>query len=74
MSNFVAKIRIHSFPRQCKLSLSVMQICSRTCDLPACVAPAKNNFVCVFIVKREKRMRDAGCSAGRYPAAEHPHA
>jgi hypothetical protein len=41
---------------------------------PACVAPAKNNFICIFIVKRDKRMRDAGRCAGRYPAAEHPDA
>jgi hypothetical protein len=38
---------------------SVTQICSRTRDCPACVAPAKNNFICVSIVKREKRMRSA---------------
>jgi hypothetical protein len=37
----------------------VMRICSRTRDWPACVAPAKNNFICVFIVKRDKRMRSA---------------
>jgi hypothetical protein len=41
-------------------------------DWPAYVAPAKNNLICVFIVK-SKRMRDAGRCAGRYPAAEHPH-
>jgi hypothetical protein len=49
---------------------SVTRICSRTRDWPACVAHAKNNFICVFIVKRDKRMRDAG----RYHAAERPHA
>jgi hypothetical protein len=36
-------------------------------DWPACVAHAKNNFICVSIVKRDKRMRDAGRCAGRYP-------
>jgi hypothetical protein len=39
-----------------------------------CVAPAKNNFICVFIVKRAKRMRDTGRCAGCYPAAVHPNA
>jgi hypothetical protein len=31
-------------------------------------------YICVPIVKRDKRMRDAGRGAGRNPAAEHPHA
>jgi phosphatidylserine decarboxylase len=53
---------------------SVTQICSRTRDWPACVTPAKNNFVCVSIVKREKRMQVEGRCAERYPATEHPHA
>jgi hypothetical protein len=53
---------------------SVTQISSRTRGWPVCVAPANNNFICVFIVKRDKRMRDAGRCAGRYLAAEHPHA
>jgi hypothetical protein len=52
---------------------SVMRICSRTRDQPACVSPANNNFICVFIAKRDKRMRDAGRCAGRYPATEHQH-
>jgi hypothetical protein len=30
-----------------------MQICSRTRICPACVAPAKNNLICKYIVKRE---------------------
>jgi hypothetical protein len=30
--------------------------------------------ICVFFVKRDKRMRAAGRCAERYPAAEHPHA
>jgi hypothetical protein len=30
----------------------------------------KNNFICLSIVKRDKRMRDAERCAGRYPA---PH-
>jgi hypothetical protein len=39
---------------------SVMRICSRTRDWHACVAPAKNNFIFIFIYKREKRgMRGA---------------
>jgi hypothetical protein len=54
--------------------LCVTRIRSRTRDGPACVALAKNNFLCVFIVKRDKRIRDAGHCAGRYPAAERPHA
>jgi hypothetical protein len=29
--------------------------------------PAKNNFICKSIVKRDKRTHDAGRSAGRYP-------
>jgi hypothetical protein len=49
---------------------SVNRIYSRTRAWPACVAPAKNIYI--FIVKREKRMRDAGRCAV-YPAAEHPH-
>jgi hypothetical protein len=44
-----------------------MRISSRKQIWPACVAPAKNNFICEFIVKRDKRMRDAGRCAGRYP-------
>jgi hypothetical protein len=52
----------------------VTRICSRTRDWPACVAPAKNNFICVFIVNRDKLTRDAGRCAGRYPTAKHPHA
>jgi hypothetical protein len=43
--------------------LSVMRICSRMRDWPACVALAKNNFICVSIVKRDKRMREALCGA-----------
>jgi hypothetical protein len=31
----------------------------------ACVVPVKNNFICVFIVKRDKRMRHAGSCTGR---------
>jgi hypothetical protein len=54
--------------------LSATRIGLRTWDWPACVAPAKNNFIFVFIVKRGKRMWDAGRCAWRYPAAEHPHA
>jgi hypothetical protein len=50
------------------------------------VSLEKNNFICVFIVKHDKRMWDAGRYAGRYegryagryagryPDAEHPHA
>jgi hypothetical protein len=52
----------------------VTRISSRTRDWPGCVATAKYNFICVSNEKREKRMRDAGCCAWRYPAAEHPHA
>jgi hypothetical protein len=36
---------------------SVTRICSRTFP-PACVAPLKNNFICVSNVKRDKRTRD----------------
>jgi protoheme ferro-lyase len=57
-----------------KSVFSVTRICSRTRDWAACVAPAKNSFICVSIVKCEKRMRNAGRCEGRYPAAEHPHA
>jgi hypothetical protein len=63
----VTNFEIQRYP---KGVFSVTQICSRTRDWSACVAPAKNNIICVFIVKRDKRMRDAG----RYPTAEHPHA
>jgi hypothetical protein len=42
---------------------SVKRICSRTRIWPACVALAKNNFICVCIVKRNKRTRDALCGA-----------
>jgi hypothetical protein len=49
---------------------SVIRICSRTRDWPACVAPAKNNFICLFIVKRDKRMRNAR-PAFRMPAFPH---
>jgi hypothetical protein len=57
-----------------KSVFSVTRICSRTRDWPACVAPAKNNFMGIYIVKRDKPMRDTGRCAGSYPAAEHPHA
>jgi hypothetical protein len=53
---------------------NVTWICSRTRDWTACVAPAKNNIICVFNVKRDKRMWDVGRYAGLYPVAEHPHA
>jgi hypothetical protein len=44
-----------------KVVFNVTRICSRMRDWPACVAPAKNSFICVFIVMREKwGMRDAG--------------
>jgi hypothetical protein len=33
--------------------LSATRICSRTRDWPACVALLRNNFICVFIVKRD---------------------
>jgi predicted Co/Zn/Cd cation transporter (cation efflux family) len=46
-----------------------MGVFSVTRIWPICVTPAKNNFVCVSIVKRDKRMRDAGRCARRYPAA-----
>jgi hypothetical protein len=52
----------------------VTRICLRTQDWPANVAHAKNNFICVPIVKRDKRMRVVERPAGRYPAAEHPNA
>jgi hypothetical protein len=42
-----------------------MRIWTRTQDWSACVAPENNNFKCLFIIKRDKRMRDAGCCAGR---------
>jgi hypothetical protein len=38
---------------------------TRTREWPTYVAPAKNNFICESIVKRDKRMRDAGLCAGR---------
>jgi hypothetical protein len=41
---------------------------------PACVTPAKNNFICESIEKRVKRTRDAEHFAGRYPGAGLPHA
>jgi hypothetical protein len=41
---------------------------------PACVASAKNNFICKFIVKRDKRRRGAVCCVRRQPGAGHPHA
>jgi hypothetical protein len=37
-------------------------------------AGAKNNFICVSVVKRDKRMRDARRCAGRYPGAGLSHA
>jgi hypothetical protein len=45
---------------------SVLRICSRMRIWPACVAPAKNNFICESIVKRDKRTRHAGRCAERY--------
>jgi hypothetical protein len=53
---------------------SVMRISSCMRIWPACVAPANNNLICESIVKRDKRTRDAGYCAGRYPGAGHPHA
>jgi hypothetical protein len=53
---------------------SITRICSHTWIWPACVVHAKNNFICESIVKRDKRTRDAGRCAGRYPGAGHPHA
>jgi hypothetical protein len=47
---------------------------SRTRDWPACVAPAKNNYTCLFIVKRDKRVRNAGRCAGCFSDAGQPHA
>jgi hypothetical protein len=38
------------------------------------ISPAKNNLIWLFIVRRDKRMQDAGRCAGRYPAAEHSYA
>jgi hypothetical protein len=35
----------------------VTRICSRTRDWPACVAPAKNNFICVFIAYNFSNLR-----------------
>jgi hypothetical protein len=37
---------------------SVTRTCSRTQVWPACVAPAKNNFICASIVNRDKPIRD----------------
>jgi hypothetical protein len=68
--NIVTQISIVNEQLWNKGVFSVARICSRTQDWPACVAPAKNNFICLFIVKRDKPMRDAR----HYPAAEHPHA
>jgi hypothetical protein len=53
-----------------KSVFSITRICSRTRDRLACVAPAKNIFISLFIVKRDNRMRDAG----RWRSAGHPHA
>jgi hypothetical protein len=50
----------------CKGVFSVTRIWPRTRDWLACVAPTKNNFICVFIVKRDKRMRGARRCAWRY--------
>jgi hypothetical protein len=50
---------------------SATQICSRLRTWPACVAFAKNNYICVSIVKRDKRTRDVGC-CGTYPCVSMP--
>jgi hypothetical protein len=57
-----------------KIRITVTRIFLRMRDWPACVATAKNNVICVFKIKRDKRTRDAGRCAGRYLAAEHPDA
>jgi hypothetical protein len=51
---------------------TVMRICTHV-DLARMRRHAKN-FICESIVKRDKRMLDAGHCAGCYPGAGHPHA